>query len=317
MRPIADYLYIGFDKLFEDQTESGLFIDTEDYVSEQDPDRAKQQHRRIWGTVIEVPLMLDPNTKLTLKEPGIPWPKRSITGEFIAEQIARNPRGGFSAADYSAAGFEPEFVTLADYEMLAKKGDKVYVHHDAFDKPLAEKIFLIRYDSVICVVRDGLRIMCGDHNLIRPKLIDGMDIYSQAGLLLMLGDNKHPLRGYTESGQEIAFMPNADWVNRIEGEDFYVVKKDDIMLEITTQGLKPRGNRVIVEFDKAAAETDGGLMVPTMTQLKEKASSGRIIAVNEGYGLSVGQEVLFPKGAGVVFDDEYLVIRETDIFATR
>lgn len=312
-KPIIDFLYVAFDKLFEDTTESGLLKDTENYASEEDPDRELQQHRRIWGTVIATPHMLDTNTKLKLREPGLPIPKRNITGEFIHQQIMRNPRGRWSAADYSCAGFDPKFVTLGDFEMLGQPGDKVYVHFDAFDKPLAEKVFLIRYDEVICFVRNGEIIMATDHNLVVPKTDNFM------GQLLIIMEKPVPLRGFLLDGTEIMYMPNADWVNTIEGKDYYVVKTSDLIMNIEGKIMKPREDRVILEYTEAAEETEAGLMVPTATRLREKVTSGTVYTCGPDADFATGEEVLFAKGAGTVieFDDKkFLVVRASDIFAT-
>jgi len=91
--------------------------------------------------------------------------------------------------------------------------------------------------------------------------------------------------------------------------------------------IKPIGDRVVVEAAAAETVTASGIYIPETAQ--EKPQKGTIVAVGPGkyadltgnlipIGVSIGDKVLYGKYAGteVTYDGkEYLIMRETDIFA--
>ena len=90
--------------------------------------------------------------------------------------------------------------------------------------------------------------------------------------------------------------------------------------------LKPLGDRVIVKPKAPEEKTKGGIILPDTAQ--EKPMEGEIIAVGTGriaddgkkinMELKVGDKVLYGKYSGTevkVNDEEYLIMRETDVYA--
>ena len=90
--------------------------------------------------------------------------------------------------------------------------------------------------------------------------------------------------------------------------------------------IKPLGDRVVIRPSAAEEKTKGGIILPDTA--KEKPVVGEIVAVGPGkksdegklvpLELKVGDKVLYGKYSGteVTFDgQEYLMMRETDIFA--
>ena len=90
--------------------------------------------------------------------------------------------------------------------------------------------------------------------------------------------------------------------------------------------LKPLGDRVIVKPKAPEEKTKGGIILPDTAQ--EKPMEGEIVAVGAGkiaddgkkiiMELKVGDKVLYGKYSGSeikVDDQEYLIMRETDIYA--
>ncbi len=90
--------------------------------------------------------------------------------------------------------------------------------------------------------------------------------------------------------------------------------------------LKPLSDRVVVRPLEAEEKTKGGLYIPDTA--KEKPQQGEIIAVGPGRTsddgkliepqVSAGDTILYGKYSGteVTIDDlEYLIMRESDIFA--
>ena len=90
--------------------------------------------------------------------------------------------------------------------------------------------------------------------------------------------------------------------------------------------IKPLGDRVVVKPSEAEEKTKGGIILPDTA--KEKPVVGEVVAVGPGrkaddgklvaMELKVGNKVLYGKYSGteVTLDSqEYLIMRETDIFA--
>lgn len=90
--------------------------------------------------------------------------------------------------------------------------------------------------------------------------------------------------------------------------------------------LKPLADRVIVRALEAEEKTAGGLYIPDTA--KEKPQQGEVVAVGPGkiaddgkkisMELKVGDKVLYGKYSGTevtVAGDDYLIMRENDIFA--
>ena len=90
--------------------------------------------------------------------------------------------------------------------------------------------------------------------------------------------------------------------------------------------LKPLGDRVLVKPLVEEEVTKSGIIVPDTA--KEKPQRGEIIAVGPGrldeegkhiaMELKKGDKVLYAKYAGTevkIDDDEYLILRESDILA--
>ncbi|NTU94297.1 MAG: co-chaperone GroES [Chlorobiaceae bacterium] len=90
--------------------------------------------------------------------------------------------------------------------------------------------------------------------------------------------------------------------------------------------LKPLADRVIVKAAQAEEKTKGGLYIPDTG--KEKPQYGEVVAVGPGKVSDAGQvvamqvktgdKVLYGKYSGTevqVEGDDYLIMRESDIFA--
>lgn len=88
----------------------------------------------------------------------------------------------------------------------------------------------------------------------------------------------------------------------------------------------PLGERVIVQPIEFEQQTKGGIFLPDTA--KEKPQEGKVVAVGPGrvaddgtripMELSSGDKVIYSKFAGTEYkdgDDEYLILRESDILA--
>jgi chaperonin GroES len=90
--------------------------------------------------------------------------------------------------------------------------------------------------------------------------------------------------------------------------------------------IKPLGDRLVIKAAEAEGKTKGGLYLPDTA--KEKPVVGEVVAVGPGrksddgnlvgMDLKVGDKVLYGKYSGTettIDGREYLIMRETDIFA--
>ncbi len=88
----------------------------------------------------------------------------------------------------------------------------------------------------------------------------------------------------------------------------------------------PLGERVVVKPIEQDQQTKGGIFLPDTA--KEKPQEGEVVAVGPGrvsedgnripMELSNGDKVIYSKFAGTEYkegDDEYLILRESDILA--
>ncbi|MBA2422737.1 MAG: co-chaperone GroES [Chitinophagales bacterium] len=85
--------------------------------------------------------------------------------------------------------------------------------------------------------------------------------------------------------------------------------------------LKPLADRVLVRPADAEEKSKGGIIIPDTA--KEKPMKGQVIAVgigkkDEPMTVKAGDTVLYGKYAGTeitIENEEYLIMRESDIFA--
>lgn len=85
--------------------------------------------------------------------------------------------------------------------------------------------------------------------------------------------------------------------------------------------FRPLHDRVVVRRVESEAKTAGGIIIPDTA--KEKPQRGKVVAVGSGkkdepMTVKVGDSVLYGKYSGTeitIDGDDYLIMRESDIFA--
>ena len=96
-----------------------------------------------------------------------------------------------------------------------------------------------------------------------------------------------------------------------------------------TVKLKPLGERVVIQRQKAEEKSAGGIIIPE-TASKDKPVMGKVLAVGPGkltddgkrvpLEVKEGDEVFFSKYAGTdlkIDGDDYLIINESEILAVH
>jgi len=92
-------------------------------------------------------------------------------------------------------------------------------------------------------------------------------------------------------------------------------------------GLVPLGDRIVVKREEAETTTSGGIVLPDSAQ--NKPQKGEVVAVGDGHvksdgdklplTLKEGDRILFSSYGGediTIGDEEYLLLRESDVLAT-
>ncbi|MFQ5826697.1 MAG: co-chaperone GroES [Dehalococcoidia bacterium] len=92
--------------------------------------------------------------------------------------------------------------------------------------------------------------------------------------------------------------------------------------------LKPLGDRVVIKPNEGEEVTKSGIILPDTA--REKPQEGEVVAVGPGklseegkrvaLDVKVGDRVIYAKYAGseiTVDDEEYIVVRESDILAKK
>ncbi len=91
--------------------------------------------------------------------------------------------------------------------------------------------------------------------------------------------------------------------------------------------IVPLGDRVVVRRAEAESTTTGGIVLPDSA--RDKPQRGKVVAVGDGHvkkdgtkaplTVKAGDQVIFSSYAGddiTIGDDDFLLLRESDILAT-
>jgi co-chaperonin GroES (HSP10) len=159
---------------------------------------------------------------------------------IYGEVVSVPDRLGSDAMDFS-------YHKLQDCEMEVKVGDKAYFYYIAFnDENLIvheDKMYLkVRYDSIICVVRDGEIKTIAGHVLITPKKsVESALLYSIEKIQSLTGIVDHVPSPYIGGavdftvGDTIHFFENSEFENEIEGKKYYVMRQEYIIAKVINQ----------------------------------------------------------------------------------
>ncbi len=252
MRAGDNYIIFETDKLFDDH----VTINGRDIYF--DPMFEPAKHVRTYGTVIQIPHKLT-SIPMMQESNGVPYPAEKTPYRY---------------------------KYVKDIVMEVQPGDRIYFHFNTIVKMRQNMIrefkdklgtpirwwFKVRYDQVICAVRDNRIIPIGGYALIEPDMesledilipiattgADGKAIRDQRGNPIMkpkeqwLQVKERPtakyMRGWVRhvgtpldgdiceihQDQLIYYRPNADWVNTIEGKEYFAIRQKHIVGRIET-----------------------------------------------------------------------------------
>lgn len=241
MKAFHDFLIFKTNELFNDKVKFKGIGGKDLRI---DPSFEPAVHARIYGEVVSLPIRLS-------------------TGIPISQQHRGHP--GY----HEESPFEYKY--LADIAQEVQVGDRIYFHFNTIKQknfvqvdgvhPNRTWYVKVRYDQVICAVREGQIIPIGSHVLVDPDFESWEDITiptysslkdaqgkpilkpkdqwivtkSQPTYRYLLGFVRHvgtPLRGMPleiKPGQKIVYHKNADWKVNIEDRDYFVIKQRHIL----------------------------------------------------------------------------------------
>lgn len=271
MQLTNDYYLVLVDQLFESSvTPSGIITRNTAVIDEETEDRSEVKRR--YGKVLEVPLNFT-DTVVAPVDPGLPSPKRFVGHDWIEMMRMMGHKQGVRPYDekvYYPSTFENyDVVTCADISKLvdAQPGDKVYFSENATEEERkmgpyqGGQMYAVRVDEIQAVVRkkavfEGYNayqkpkiIMQGGWVLVKLDMETWEEITipipgQEQGLIIKSTPEAKPLRGWVEAvnhrqdlkrGDHIIFERDADAPCTIEGQDYTLMKDEDILATIQSK----------------------------------------------------------------------------------
>lgn len=325
MKPLNNYIIFKTDTLFN--AEAGFKgINGQEIVLSPQFDPAK--HVRTYGEVVSVPLHLT---------------KRPITQEHRGSP----PYHEESPFEYRHLSDVEKEVQIGDRiyfhfnTITMKNCVKIEGVH-----PNRTWYYKVSYEQVSCAVRDGKIIPISSYVLCDPDMESWDDIlrptYSsmkdENGKPLLLPKDKWiqtkvkpghkfltafvryvgtPFKGDTceiEVDQKVWYRRNADWINKIEGRDYFVIRQRHITgKEVDGKFVPIRGHMLVVP-DPEPTQTAAGIIIRQKLTRKGVVFHPGDSDYPEGlrimFGESDRQEIVLNK-------EKYLLIRKRDVFATH
>lgn len=240
IKSFSNFLVFKTDTLFNDKVKFKGIGDRELVL---DPSFDPARHVRIYGEVVSLPIHLSKNIIISQQHAGLPsYHEKSPYSYKYLTDIVPEVRIGDRIYYH--------FNTIKTHNFVREEG--VHPHRTWYVK--------VRYDQIICAVRDGVIIPIGGHCLIDPDFESWEDIQiptysefvdkdgawllkpkeqwlykkSHPGYKFLTGFCRHvgtPIKGDVceiKVGQKILYRRNADWMVKIEDRDYFVIKQRHI-----------------------------------------------------------------------------------------
>lgn len=241
-----NYVIFKTDTIFEDK------VKLQNKTFYFDPGFEPTRHTRIYGEVVQIPLRLRRVPIMQMKK-GIP--------EY-----------------HDDPPFEYKYAS--DIPMDVRVGDRIYFHFNIMMKINQQLVkeekgengkpvyyVRVRYESILCAIRNGEIIPVGSYTLIEPDMesleeilipiaqvgADGKAMRYADGTPIMkpkdqwlqkkVAPSAKPLRGWVRHvgspligdvcevkvGQLVYFRPNSDWTVPIEGKDYFLIRQRHLL----------------------------------------------------------------------------------------
>jgi hypothetical protein len=241
MKSFNNFIIFKTDKLFEDHVQY-KGVDGKDLFFENGFDPAK--HARIYGEVVSLPIRLSHGIPISQQTKGLPGYHEQTPYVYryvsdVEQEVEIGDRIYF------------HFNTIKNHNIVKVEGTH----------PNRVWYIKVRYDNVYCAIRDGKIIMIAGNTLVDPDFESWEDIsvptYSDllgedgkqmlkpkeqwlvtksmptykylAGFVRHIGS---PLKGdkcECVPGQKILYHRNADFMIKVEGREYFMIKQRHII----------------------------------------------------------------------------------------
>lgn len=324
MKPFKNYVIFKTDTMFNDKVQF-KGANGENIVL--DPSFDPQRHVRIYGEVVSLPAQL--TKKPFMQEHRGSPSSDSVPFEYrytsdVYEEIQIGDR------------IYVHFNTIAMRNCVKEEGKH----------PNRTWYFKVSYEQILCAVRNGQIIPIASYVLVDPDFETWDDILVPTHTMLkdengqfipkpkeqwiqkkvrpeykyLTAFVRHvgaPLKGdkcEVEVGQKIWYRRNADWMNTVEGKDYFAIRQRHIVAKEVDGKFVPIRGHLLVIPEEMPSETPSGIL------LKKKMSrKGVVFAPGDSN---------YPEGTRVVFGEsdrqeielqgsKYLLIKKGDVWATH
>lgn len=324
MKPFSNYVIFKTSQMFNDKAQ---FKGREGETLVLDPSFDPQKHVRTYGEVVSLPAQL--------------------TRRPIMQEHRGSPTGDSSPFEYRYVSDVSQDLQIGDriYFHFNTITMKNCVKEEGVH-PNRVWYFKVSYEQILCAVRNGQIIPISSYVLVDPDFETWNDILVPVMSLLKDADGNpipkpkdqwlqkkvrpeykyltafvrhvgNPLRGdkcEVEVGQKIWYRRNADWMNTIEGKDYFAIRQRHIVAKEVDGKFVPIRGHLLVIPEEMPNETPAGII------LKKKMSrKGVVFAPGDSN---------YPEGTRVVFGEsdrqeielqgtKYLLIKKGDVWATH
>jgi co-chaperonin GroES (HSP10) len=266
---IHDYYAVHVEKLYESTTtKAGIITSAAEHYLSNEEDKETDDHmahKRQYGTVITCPMKFT-DEQIEVLDPGIPAPKKFISGDYLQMRANQGYSGYNKDKSYYPSTFEKyEVVTRKDLaeKISVKPGDKVYFDYKTTEPenllgphPDGGSIYRIAVEDIHCSVRYQRKVYGGGASvrpiidnvakiipqggwcMVEPHMETWEEITTKSGIIkkprpeakMLQGTVRHiSKRPDLKAGDKVFFVRFADYVMTIEGVPYYVMREDDIL----------------------------------------------------------------------------------------
>jgi len=325
MNSYQNYIIFKTKRLFNDKVKFAG-VDGKDLII--DPSFDPQRHVNIMGEVVSIPLHLT-RRPILQEHRGTPAPTEGSPFEY---RYVSDVKQEVMVGDMIAVHFN----TIAMRNCVKEEG----IHPDK------TWYFKVSYEQVICAVRDGNIIPIASYVLVLPDYETWDDILHPTYTNLKDAEGKfipkpkdqwiqtkvkpeyHFLTAHVkyvgsplnkdiceiEPGQKIWYRRNADWINMIEGTEYFAVRQRHIIGKEVDGKFVPIRGHMLITPEEDSNITDSGIELKKKRPLRgfvvNAGDSPYVVGTKVEFGQSDRQEL-------ILGGSKFLVIKKGDVWATH